>query len=201
MPGRSQRGAVLAAVLTGVLVGCAPSPQTASPTPIRTVPVVATVGPALEFAIGTGAVDTWNGWLPDGRTFNPFDTSAQPVARLDPMLLAAIQDATKAAAADGVTITLTSGWRSKGFQQRLFADGVRQYGSVAAAQEFVASPDASKHVVGQAVDIAGDGASRWMIENGAQFGLCQIFANENWHFELAADADGTCPPLRPNAAG
>jgi hypothetical protein len=40
-----------------------------------------------------------------------------------------------------------------------------------------------------------------MIRNGARFGLCQIYANEIWHFELAADAQGSCPPLRPNAAG
>jgi len=56
-------------------------------------------------------------------------------------------------------------------------------------------------VVGEAVDVAGNGASQWLIRNGAQFGLCQIYANENWHFELATDADGRCPPLRPNAAG
>jgi hypothetical protein len=56
-------------------------------------------------------------------------------------------------------------------------------------------------VVGEAVDIAGDGASAWLIRNGPQFGLCQIYANENWHFELATDGDGRCPPLRPNAAG
>jgi hypothetical protein len=40
-----------------------------------------------------------------------------------------------------------------------------------------------------------------MIRNGSRFGLCQIYANEIWHFELAADKDGACPPLRPNAAG
>ena len=30
--------------------------------------------------------------------------------------------------------------------------------------------------------------------------LCQIYANELWHFELTTDAAGACPPLLPNAA-
>lgn len=155
----------------------------------------------VAWTIGSAGVDTWSGWLPDGRTFSPFDTVSQPVTRLDPLLLRAIQDATRAAAAQGVNIMLTSGWRSRGFQQRLFADAVRQYGSVDVAQQFVASPDDSKHVLGQAVDVAGTGVSDWLIRNGAQFGLCQIYANENWHFELAVDDNGRCPPLRANAAG
>jgi zinc D-Ala-D-Ala carboxypeptidase len=151
--------------------------------------------------IGPAGVDTWNGWLPEGRTFSPFDTVSQPVTRLDPLLLRAVQDATRAAAAQGVNIALTSGWRSKGFQQRLFADAVRQYGSAELAQQFVASPEGSKHVIGEAVDVTGAGASDWLIRNGAQFGLCQIYANENWHFELAVDDNGRCPTLRANAAG
>jgi D-alanyl-D-alanine dipeptidase len=151
--------------------------------------------------VGGGATDSWSGYLPDNTTLSPFDTSSQVLALLDPALLKAIQDAARSAQAQGVGITITSGWRSKGFQQRLFDDAVRRYGSVAIAQQFVASPETSRHVVGEAVDIAGNGASEWLIRNGAQFGLCQIYANENWHFELATVADGRCPPLRPNAAG
>ena len=40
-----------------------------------------------------------------------------------------------------------------------------------------------------------------VLANGSQFGLCQIYANEIWHFELAVDAQGNCPRLKPNAAG
>jgi D-alanyl-D-alanine carboxypeptidase len=166
-----------------------------------TPPAGATPAEPDALKIGSAGVDTWNGWLPDGRTFSPFDIVSQPVTRLDPLLLRAIQDATRTAAAQGVNITLTSGWRSRGFQQRLFTDAVRQYGSVDVAQQFVASPDGSKHVLGEAVDVTGTGASDWLIRNGAQFGLCQIYANENWHFEIAVDDNGRCPPLRPNAAG
>ena len=92
-------------------------------------------------------------------------------------------------------------WRTKGFQQRLFDDAVRTYGSVETAQQFVASPDTSRHVVGQAVDVGPADADNWLIRNGSRFGLCQIYANEIWHFELAADQNGNCPPLRANAAG
>ena len=123
------------------------------------------------------------------------------IAWLDPPLLAAIQKAARGAKADGVDVQIASGWRTKGFQQRLFDDGVRTYGSVGAAQQFVASPDTSRHVVGKAVDIGPVEADTWLIRNGSRFGLCQIYANEIWHFELAADENGNCPPLRPNAAG
>jgi LAS superfamily LD-carboxypeptidase LdcB len=76
------------------------------------------------------------------------------MAQLDPSLLDAIQDAARAATAQGVHLRISSGWRSKGFQQRLFDDAVGKYGSVEIARQFVASPDVSKHVVGQAVDVS-----------------------------------------------
>jgi hypothetical protein len=153
------------------------------------------------FSIGTAATDTIGGYLPDGQTISPFDVANPVIAWLDPPLLAAIQKAARGAEADGIGVQITSGWRTKGFQQRLFDDAVRTYGSVDAAQQFVASPDASRHVVGKAVDVGPVEADTWLIRNGSRFGLCQIYANEIWHFELAADENGGCPPLRPNAAG
>ena len=151
--------------------------------------------------IGTAATDTFSGWLPDGEMRTPFDVSHPALAWLDPKLLKAIQDAARRAAAAGIDLKITSGWRSKGFQQRLFDDAVHTYGSVDIARQFVASPEVSKHVVGQAVDVGPVDADEWLIRNGSQFGLCQIYANEIWHFELATDEHGICPPLKPNAAG
>jgi D-alanyl-D-alanine carboxypeptidase len=153
------------------------------------------------FPIGPAATDTYGGWIPDGQALRPFDVSNPALAQLDPRLLTAIQDAAKAAASEGVDLRITSGWRSAGFQQRLFDDAVRQYASMDIARQFVAAPDVSKHVVGQAVDVAPIDADKWLIRNGTRFGLCQIYANELWHFELAVDQQGNCPPLRPNAAG
>jgi D-alanyl-D-alanine dipeptidase len=166
-----------------------------------TAPTPAPTPPQEPLTIGPAATDSYGGWIPEGQTLSPFDVSNPALAQLDPPLLSAIQDAARAAAAEGVDLRIASGWRSKGFQQRLFDDAVLKYGSVDIAKQFVASPDVSKHVVGQAVDVAPVNADNWLTSNGAQFGLCQIYANELWHFELAVDPQGNCSPLRPNAAG
>lgn len=136
----------------------------------------------------------------DVQALSPYDVANPAVGYLDPALLRAVQQAAGAAAADGVTMTITSGWRSPEFQQQLLDDAVATYGSVAAARQYVQTPQSSRHVTGQAVDIGGYGADDWLIAHGARFGLCRIYANELWHFELAADAVGVCPPLRPDAS-
>ncbi|MEU0498874.1 M15 family metallopeptidase [Mycobacterium sp. NPDC006124] len=193
---RGVSGSVATALgLSALLVSCGtPSPQTTAPPP----------GPAVAvepLSIGTAAEDTTGGSIPDGQLISPFDVKNPAVGFLEPALLAAVQDATTAAAAEGVDVKLTSGWRSKGFQQRLFDQAVTTYGNADLAAQFVASPEKSMHVVGKAVDVGPVVADQWMIANGSRFGLCQIYANEIWHFELAVDAAGNCPPLRPNAAG
>ncbi len=63
------------------------------------------------------------------------------IGRLDPRLLAAIQNAASAAAAEGVTMTINSGWRSPEFQQSLLDQAVQTYGSLAAARQYVADAD------------------------------------------------------------
>jgi zinc D-Ala-D-Ala carboxypeptidase len=183
--------------LVSLLAACA-SPETV---PVAPVATTESTSPAEPLTIGPAAADTYDGWIPDGQTLSAFDVSNPALAQLDPPLLNAIQDAARAAASKGVDLRITSGWRSKRFQQRLFDDAVAKYGSVDIARPFVASPDGSKHVVGQAVDVAPVDADKWLIRNGARFGLCQIYANELWHFELATDPQGNCPPLRLNAAG
>jgi D-alanyl-D-alanine carboxypeptidase len=145
--------------------------------------------------------DPGDGSLPKGDALTAFDVADPAIGRLDPALLTAIQNASTAAAADGITMTITSGWRSPEFQQRLLDDAVRNYGSFAVARQYVQTPEASKHVIGEAVDVGGVGADQWLISNGSRFGLCRIYANELWHFELATDEVGNCPPLLPNAAG
>jgi D-alanyl-D-alanine carboxypeptidase len=209
-------GWVLTALGLGVvLVGCGQAPApTAPPVGPATTASAMAIGsgaappagasnPAVAGTplVGAGAVDTVGGAIPDGQMVSPFDVGNPVVAFLEPALRTAIQQAAQAATGDGVDVKLTSGWRSKGFQQRLLDEAVVTYGSVAAASQFVASPEASMHVLGKAVDVGPPNADAWMIGNGNRFGLCQIYANEIWHFELAVDANGNCPPLRPNAAG
>lgn len=153
-------------------------------------------------AVPVAAADTTgDGSLAAGQVLTAFDVADPAIGRLQPDLLTAIQSATTAAAADGVTMTINSGWRSPQFQQRLLDDAVVSYGSVAAARQYVQTPQQSKHVTGEAVDVGGPAADHWLIANGSRFGLCQIYANELWHFELATDWYGNCGPLRPNAAG
>lgn len=195
--------AIGGALAVGVLAACGQAPQVAlMQTSIEVPPAPEPeVPPADALSIGPGAVDTTGGWLPDGAMISPFDTANPILSQLDPALLQAVQDAARAAEAQGVQLWVTSGWRSRGFQQRLFDNAVQTYGSVDAAAALVATPEVSRHVTGQAIDIGPVEADRWLIANGRQFGLCQIYANEIWHFELAADANGNCPPLLPNAAG
>ncbi|MCV7010130.1 M15 family metallopeptidase [Mycobacterium gordonae] len=162
--------------------------------------MLAAVAPVVPATAAPGD-DTAGGWVPDGQELSTFDLADPAVNRLTPALLQAIQRAAGGAKADGITLGLTSGWRSPEFQQQLFNDAVARYGSAAIASEYVASPETSKHVIGRAVDVGPTDADTWLIRNGSAYGLCQIYANEIWHFELASDYGGACPPLRPNAAG
>ena len=134
------------------------------------------------------------------RHLTPFDTWNQTIGNLDPNLLAALQDAARAAKDDGVTIGINWGWRSPETQQRMLNSAIKKYGSLAEARRWVQTPEGSKHVAGRAVDIAGTDAARWLHDNGRRFGLCQIYANESWHYELAVDQFGNCPALIPDAS-
>jgi hypothetical protein len=210
MPSRRRTPGVAAACIGFVLAfGSAPA-HAEPPAPDHDSSLIgpsATVpAPAVDpFTIGPAATDTFGGYLPDGGTLTAFDVGNPVIALLDPALLAAVQEATRVAAAEGVTMQVNSGWRSRGFQQRLFDDSVVLYGSVDAARQFVASPETSMHVRGKAVDVGPPAAAAWMSRNGPRFGLCQVFANELWHYELTASgttsAAGNCPPMKPNATG
>jgi len=156
---------------------------------------------ATAFAVVVAGVALGSGVaVADVQALSPYDVQNPAVGNLDPNLLIAVQQASTAAAADGITMTITSGWRSPEFQQQLLDDAVATYGSVAAALQYVQVPQRSHHVQGRAVDIGGAPADQWLIANGARYGLCQIYANELWHFELATDAAGKCPSLLPSAA-
>jgi hypothetical protein len=51
-------------------------------------------------------------------------------------------------------------------------------------------------VSGGAVDIGPSDATAWLSEHGAKFGLCRIYSNEPWHYELRSEAiDHGCPPM------
>jgi hypothetical protein len=139
-----------------------------------------------------GALGAADGVVPDGTTV--FDDSTPAVANLDPALLEALREAATDAAGDRVVFHVNSGWRSVAYQEQLLDEAVSTYGSRKAAARWVATPETSAHVSGDAVDIGPSGAAGWLSAHGARHGLCQTYRNEPWHYELRPDAaDRGCP--------
>ena len=143
-----------------------------------------------------GAVTEDDGVLPNRVTV--FDDRYPGVARVDPDLLRALRAAATDAAGDGIRLLVNSGWRSRDYQDQLLREAVSQYGSRSAAARWVATADTSPHVAGDAIDIGPARAAAWLADHGAAYGLCRVYRNEPWHFELRLRAvDRGCP--RPYA--
>jgi D-alanyl-D-alanine carboxypeptidase len=124
-----------------------------------------------------------------------FDEDYPAVTNLDPGLLGALRQAATDAERDGVGFVVNSGWRSPEYQERLLREAVLEYGSEEEAARWVATAETSLHVSGDAVDIGPSDATAWLSEHGAEYGLCQIYDNEPWHYELRPEAvDDGCPP-------
>jgi hypothetical protein len=140
------------------------------------------------------------GLIPEGAVVRLAD-DVPAIARLDPALRDAMHQAETDAAADGILFQVTSGWRSSGYQQWLLDDAIDRYGDDELAGQIVATPDRSSHVTGKGIDIALLDAQLWLIEHGARYGICQTYANELWHFELATAAGGVCPAMKADARG
>jgi LAS superfamily LD-carboxypeptidase LdcB len=141
-----------------------------------------------------GPLGEADGAVPDGTT--AFDDGIPGVANLDPALLRALRRAATDAADDGVELFVNSGWRSSRYQERLLREAIPKYGSEKEAARWVTTPDRSAHVSGDAVDIGPFDATAWLSEHGAGYGLCQIYRNEPWHYELRPEAiDDACPPM------
>lgn len=152
--------------------------------------------PMAYAASGIGRDDGYLG----GREVSVHDGSEPAVTRLDPHLHAALARAADAAEAAGVTLRINSGWRSAAYQRVLLEEAEKTYGNATDAGRWVRTPQTSTHVTGEAVDVGPSSASRWLVQHGARYGLCQTYANEPWHFELRATRDGRCPPSRPDSS-
>jgi LAS superfamily LD-carboxypeptidase LdcB len=115
---------------------------------------------------------------------------------LDPSLLDAFRLASTDAAGQDIELVVNSGWRSPDEQERLLAEAVARYGSRDEAARWVATPDTSPHVSGDAIDVGPPEGATWLSAHGAAYGLCQIYGNEPWHFELRPDAvQHGCPAM------
>jgi hypothetical protein len=137
-----------------------------------------------------GGLGQAGGAVPDGTTV--FDDEFPAVANLESYLVDALRQAAPDAADDGVELVVDSGWRSPEYQQQLLREAISKYGSETEAARWVATPRTSAHVSGDAVDIGPPAAAAWLAEHGAEYGLCRIYANEPWHYELRPQG---CPPL------
>jgi D-alanyl-D-alanine carboxypeptidase len=184
---RRARSTVRAAVVVGsvLLIGVLGHRSLAS-SPSPTASSVAT--PAVDRRPALGET----GRLPGDVTV--FDDGFAGVGNLDPDLLDALRGAATDAADEGVVLHVNSGWRSAGYQEQLLRDAVAEYGSEEEAARWVATAETSPHVSGDAVDIGESDATAWLSDHGAAYGLCQIYDNEPWHYELRPEAeDDGCP--------
>lgn len=162
---------------------------------------VATPGTALSTAADEPFLPTpEDGLIPEGTVVTPGDDHVPAIAHMDQALLDALREAETDAAADGIPyFPVTSGWRNEAYQRWLFDNAIERYGSEEVARQYVATPERSPHVTGDAVDIGSLEAQLWLIEHGARYGICQTYANERWHFELATEPGGVCPEMKADA--
>ena len=122
---------------------------------------------------------------------------------LHPHVLARFLSAQAAAKAEGVTMTIDSGYRTLETQNYLFQRAIKEHKTPEEAIKWVLPGDLSRHPWGLALDVnlhhEKSGAS-WLEANGATFGLCRVYENEWWHFEPLIAPGGVCPPLLPDAS-
>jgi len=129
-------------------------------------------------------------------------TADGSVVEIHPLLLARFTVAHSFAGADGVELSLTSGYRSLERQQMLFDREVKIRGSESEAAKWVLPPQFSNHPKGLAIDVNypdGRDQALWLERNGSRFGLCRVYSNEWWHFEGVIAPGQACPEPAPNA--
>ena len=117
---------------------------------------------------------------------------------LRPEAFHALDVLAEAAKADGITLMVSSTYRSYSYQERLFARYVKEDGE-AEAERYSARPGTSQHQLGCAVDFGsitddwGDtNMGKWVYENAAEYGWSLSFPRnyedvtgymwECWHF-------------------
>jgi hypothetical protein len=122
---------------------------------------------------------------------------------LHPQVLARFLSAQAAAKAEGIAMTIDSGYRTLETQNYLFQRAIKEHKTPEEAIKWVLPGDLSRHPWGLALDVNlnhdKSGAS-WLEANGATYGLCRVYENEWWHFEPLIAPGGICPPLLPDAS-
>lgn len=178
-PARPRRGRVVTLLLLATVAG------------VGAGQVVSASG-----ALGWEGLDApWDGLEAPWERPEPAPT---PTA-LDPDLADRFARAQAAAAAEGVPLSLSSGWRSPEEQQALVDEAVAEHGSLEAAKRWVLPPERSAHVAGLAIDVGPFEGAQWLAERSGDFGLCRTYDNEWWHFE-PMPAEGVCPAPLPDSS-
>lgn len=126
--------------------------------------------------------------------------------RLTPGTAAKWMEMVSAAAADGVTLLIVSGFRGVDYQARLIRKKIDAGQSLSDILMVSAAPGFSEHHTGRAVDIASPGsrplteefeysdAFRWLSKNAARHGFSMSYPRENrygfvyepWHWARMA---------------
>lgn len=103
---------------------------------------------------------------------------------LMPEAASSFREMAAAAAAEGVTLSIGSSYRSYDTQAAAYsnwkATGNNLNGTPVPS---IASPGNSNHGWGRALDLGGNGAYKWLANNAASFGWFTI-SNEPWHWEF-----------------
>ena len=194
-------GSVALVAVVGTIGWASPEPLSSGVRPAQTAAPTASAGPIRPAAVPAPPLRATSGsslGAADGvvaGVVTVFDDEVPAVAKMDADLRRALRAAAADAGDDGVAFGVNSGWRSARYQEHLLDEAVSTYGSRSEAARWVATPDTSAHVSGDAVDLAPDAAS-WLSRHGAGYGLCQTYRNEPWHYELRATAaDEGCPRM------
>lgn len=103
---------------------------------------------------------------------------------------------------DGVVLLVESGYRSEGYQRRIFKRMLEQGRDFADIVRYVAPPGYSQHALGTAVDFhpsnwefANTAAYQWLTENGASFNFEETYSPANgnnmpweaWHWNYIGE--------------
>lgn len=129
-------------------------------------------------------------------------TASGFVEEIHPELLQRFNAAQLFAGRDGISLAITSGFRSLERQAFLYQQEVEKRGSETEASKWVLPPQSSNHPKGLAIDVnypTDPAGAMWLERNGWRFGLCRVYANEWWHFEGTFVPGRKCPPLAPDA--
>lgn len=159
--------------------------------------------PLLTLALLGAVALVWALWplrgSADEHAEPPAEPSAGAAQGLDAELAARFAAAQTAAAADGVELTLTSGWRSAAAQQEIVAATLERRGTPE-GYRWVLPPEESAHVQGLAIDVGPTEGAYWLQEHGPALGLCPTYANEVWHFEKLPEGRTQCPEPHADAS-